>query len=265
MNEEVLQRKANKKQFSVSKTRKIYISQLVVRCVVLAACILLVIFRPEETDILQGWHFFQRFSPLHLLWGIWMMEMLFQLIPVKKRLVIALGSQKHFGIRFQPMKEAINYPALRRHIIQTTKAAYKVFAIWAAVVSVLSVLRYMDILNNIWLFMVTMAFYVCDLICVLVWCPFRLIVKAKCCTTCRIFNWDHLMMFSPMLMIGGFYSVTLVLMAFADWLIWELCIMMYPERFWENTNGALRCSNCTDKLCTQYCGNTMDNKKNSSG
>ena len=103
------------------------------------------------------------------------------------------------------------------------------------------------------LLMITMVFYVCDLICVLIWCPFRLIVKAKCCTTCRIFNWDHLMMFSPMLMVSGFFSRTLLLMAIADWLIWELCIMMYPERFWENTNAALRCTNCTDKLCTQYC------------
>lgn len=27
----------------------------------------------------------------------------------------------------------------------------------------------------------------------------------------------------------------------------------HPERFWEHSNEALRCSNCTDKLCTQYC------------
>ena len=27
----------------------------------------------------------------------------------------------------------------------------------------------------------------------------------------------------------------------------------YPERFSEMTNAALKCSKCTDKLCTQYC------------
>ena len=122
-------------------------------------------------------------------------------------------------------------------------------------VAVISMLRVLDVLNDDALFMITIVFYVCDLVCVLVWCPFRLIVKAKCCTTCRIFNWDHLMMFSPMLMVSGFFSRTLLLMAIADWLIWELCIMMYPERFWENTNAALKCANCTDKLCTQYCHN----------
>ena len=101
--------------------------------------------------------------------------------------------------------------------------------------------------------MISIFFYVCDLICVLVWCPFRLIMKNKCCTTCRIFNWDHLMMFSPLIFCGGFFSISLVVIAFLAFLIWELSIILYPERFSEMTNVALRCSNCTDKLCTQYC------------
>ena len=36
-------------------------------------------------------------------------------------------------------------------------------------------------------------------------------------------------------------------------ILWELCVMLYPERFWEKTNVSLKCSECTDKLCTQYC------------
>jgi len=97
------------------------------------------------------------------------------------------------------------------------------------------------------------CFYVCDLICVLIWCPFRLLMKTRCCTTCRIFNWDHLMMFSPLIFMGGFYAVSLVVLAILAWLVWEVCIMMYPERFWDRSNAALKCSECTDKLCTQYC------------
>ena len=45
----------------------------------------------------------------------------------------------------------------------------------------------------------------------------------------------------------------LVVLAFAAWLVWEVCVMIYPERFCEMTNAALKCSECTDKLCTQYC------------
>ena len=44
-----------------------------------------------------------------------------------------------------------------------------------------------------------------------------------------------------------------LLVAIAAFLLWETCILMYPERFWEQTNAALKCSECTDKLCTQYC------------
>ena len=101
--------------------------------------------------------------------------------------------------------------------------------------------------------LITIVFYVCDLICVLIWCPFRLIMRNRCCTTCRIFNWDHLMMFSPMVFVGGFFAESLFVLSLIVWIVWELCILMHPERFWEQTNQALRRSECTDKLCTQYC------------
>ena len=108
-------------------------------------------------------------------------------------------------------------------------------------------------IDKMWLFMIAVFFYVCDLICVLIWCPFRLIMKNKCCTTCRIFNWDHLMMFSPLIFIGGFYAWSLFGLSLIAFAVWELCVLIYPERFWEMTNVALKCSECTDKLCTQYC------------
>ena len=177
--------------------------------------------------------------------------MLWQLIPVKKK--IALGSQKHFEFRFKPIKEAINYKALRNYIVETTKYAYIVMLIWVVMITTFSVLHELNVLSDEILLLISICFYVCDLICVLIWCPFRLILRTRCCTTCRIFNWDHLMMFTPMLMVSGFFSRSLLIMAIGVWLLWELCIMMYPERFWENSNAALKCSNCTDKLCTQYC------------
>ena len=138
-------------------------------------------------------------------------------------------------------------------MVSTTLAAYKVFVIWCLLIAVIGALYFTGVLDKPTLFMISVLFYVCDLICVLIWCPFRLIMKNRCCTTCRIFNWDHLMMFSPLIFVGGFYAGSLVLMAAIAWLIWELCVMMYPERFWDHSNAALKCSECTDKLCTQYC------------
>jgi hypothetical protein len=178
-------------------------------------------------------------------------DMILQIIPLKNK--VALGSQKLFANRFQPIREKINYKSLKNYIVSTTKSAYKVLIIWLILIIGIGMLYYNAIIDKVWLFMISVLFYVCDLICVLIWCPFRLMMKNKCCTTCRIFNWDHLMMFSPLIFCGGFFAISLVVIAFLAWLIWELCILFYPERFSEMTNVALRCSNCTDKLCTQYC------------
>ena len=235
----------------MSNLRKAYMIGLVLRCLIFCACVLLFIFYPAEFGILESANFFSRFSVLHLLWAVWIADMFMQLVPVRKK--VPLGSQKLFSQRFRPIREKINYQALRQYIISTTKAAYKVMLIWIALLAVIGILYYTGIISDAVLFLISAAFYVCDLICVLIWCPFRLILKNRCCTTCRIFNWDHLMMFTPMIFIRGFYSWSLLIMAFAAWLIWELCVMMYPERFWEYSNVALRCSECTDKLCTQYC------------
>lgn len=240
----------------MSATRKRYFGRLVGRCVILVICALLWAFRRESFDVLNGMNFFKELSPLHILWAIWVVDMFLQIIPIRNK--VPLGSQKLFANRFKPIREKINYEALRNYIVAITKAAYKVFLLWCALIAAIGVLYYTGVIDKIALFMISVLFYVCDLICVLIWCPFRLIMRNRCCTTCRIFNWDHLMMFSPLIFAGGFFAHSLVLMAAVAWLVWELCVMMYPERFWDNSNAALKCTECTDKLCTQYCHKLRD-------
>ena len=83
-----------------------------------------------------------------------------------------------------------------------------------------------------------------------VWCPFRtFLMKNRCCTTCRIFNWDHMMMFVPFLFVPGFYGWTLAGLAAVVTVVWGVFWRRHPERFWEGSNQALRCANCTDRLC----------------
>ena len=235
----------------MSKIRKAYFARLFARITIFIASILIFIFKPDEFNVLFGFGFIKEFSIFHLLWVVWVIDMLYQLIPVKDQ--IPLGSQKLFKQRFKPIRDKINHKALKEYVVSTTKSAYKVFIIWAALIAVLGVLYYHKIISAQILFLISIAFYVCDLICVLIWCPFRLIMKNRCCTTCRIFNWDHLMMFTPMVFILGVFSISLLLLAFSVWLVWELYVLIYPERFWEHSNEALQCSQCTDKLCIQYC------------
>lgn len=235
----------------MSKTRKIYFARLVGRCVIFIICACMCIFQRDFFAVLNGMNFFKTLSPLHLLWVIWVIDMFLQIVPIKNK--VPVGSQKLFANHFKPIREKINHEALRNYIVSTTKAAYKVFILWCLLIVGIGVLYYLGVIDKIFLFMISVLFYVCDLICVLIWCPFRLIMKNRCCTTCRIFNWDHLMMFSPLIFTNGFYTISLVVMSVIAWLVWELCVMMYPERFWDHSNAALQCSECTDKLCTQYC------------
>lgn len=152
----------------MSKTRKRYFARLIGRCLILIVCIGLFFVRPKTFAVLGGMNFFREFSVLHLLWGIWVGDMLQQIIPIKNKL--ALGSQKLFANHFRPIREKINYGALKEYIQTTTKSAYKVMLLWFALIATLGVLYYCGKIGKIGLFMTSVIFYVCDLICVLIWC-----------------------------------------------------------------------------------------------
>ncbi len=234
----------------ISPMRKFYILKFIGRCLVLAGCVLAAFWRPSMFAVLQD--FKGKFSLLHILWLAWMGDMLLQLVYVKKH--VPLGSQKLFRQRYLPVRRGFDAHKLQAYIKERTRSAYQVFLIYAAGIAVLGLLKKFGLLGDIALLVICAFFYVCDLICVLIWCPFRIFMKTRCCTECRIFNWDHLMMFSPLLFVDGFYARSLVVMAAAVFILWEYCIMVYPERFWEGSNEALQCRNCIDKLCSQYCG-----------
>ena len=233
----------------MSATRKRYTACLIGRILIFALCATAFFVWPEQFEILEGFNFFKSFSPFHILWVIWVWDMIRQIIPMKSK--IALGSQKLFANRFRPIKEKINREALKRHIRELTAAAYKVLALWMAGLIAVGIIYFAGLIDKNIMFMLTVFLYVCDLLFVLVWCPLRFIMKNKCCTTCRIFNWDHLMMFSPLIFLGGFFSISIVVLAAADLIMWEISIILYPERFSEMTNTALRCTECTDKLCAK--------------
>lgn len=241
-----------KKAKPLSDLRQIYTARLVGRCIILVLCTVLCLTGPQELAVLHGWGFFRGFSVLHLLWGVWVADMLAQLLPVLGA-HIALGSHKLFRRRFRPAAGGFDRTALRRYIARQNKRAGLIFMLWAVLTALIGVCHRAGLIDDAVLFLISVFFYVCDLICVLIWCPFRLVLGNRCCTTCRIFNWDHLMMFSPLIFVGGFYAGSLLALAALVWLMWELAVLLHPERFWAPANDALKCSQCTDKLCIQYC------------
>lgn len=254
----------------VSRLRKKFIWKLVFRCLVLVFGIVLLIgkdtflagtFLANSFNILDGYKFFTEFSVFHVIWVLWVVGMIQQILPIKTKL--PLGSTKRSIFRFKGPNDDVNYPAMHEYIKTVTQKAYvRVFLVWAVATAIIGVLYYWGPLDNAWIMVISLFFYVCDLICVVIWCPFRLLLGNRCCTTCRIFNWDHLMMFSPMIFVGGFFGTSLFILAVAAFMVWEVSIMIFPERFWMQSNVSLKCVNCTDKLCTQYCGKKKKAKKN---
>ena len=87
-------------------------------------------------------------------------------------------------------------------------------------------------------------------ICILFFCPFQTwFMKNKCCGSCRIYNWDYAMMFTPLFFVRENYAWSLLVLSIALLVRWEVTFYLHPERFSENTNEYLMCRNCTERLC----------------
>lgn len=104
--------------------------------------------------------------------------------------------------------------------------------------------------SYIYLFLLFLLVNVGDYVCVLFWCPFRkFFLKNKCCTTCRITNWDRLMKFWVLLFIPHIMSYLLFTLGLLIFLHWEYVLMKHPERFYASTNEQLRCYHCQTTVC----------------
>ena len=123
--------------------------------------------------------------------------------------------------------------------------------VWIMFNGIFGALHMMKILDDGIMILLCCAYSVCDMICILFFCPFQSwILKNKCCSTCRIYNWDYAMMFTPLFFVRKAYTWSLLVLSMALMLRWEIVFYRHPERFSEETNGYLSCSNCNEKLCT---------------
>ncbi len=177
---------------------------------------------------------------MSLIWMVFVVEMIFRFFPAS---IESMGCQKQFEKNYVPVPQGTVPPRPWR----TTLA---VAAAWIGLNSVIGTLFLVGILDEMLLIIISLAYSVCDMICILFFCPFQTwFMKNKCCGSCRIYNWDYAMMFTPIVLIQSIYSWTLCLMALALLVRWELTFRRHPERFYAETNDSLRCANCQEKLC----------------
>lgn len=125
------------------------------------------------------------------------------------------------------------------------RGALGTLALWCGWNGIVYLLYFRGLFNDGHMLLLCLFYAVCDMVCILYICPFRvLIMKNRCCTTCRIYNWDALMMMTPVLLSRNPAIQVLNLLALGLFLRWEWNWKTHPERFLELTNGALVCKAC---------------------
>ena len=238
-----------------SRLRRLYEFRYAVRLCILAATVAGYFAFPQSFSVLTGLEFFRRFSWLHVLWAIWVLDMAAQLAPSRR--YTPLGSLKHFERYYRAPSDPGGEERLSRSAAKNALDSANVLVVWMMIVATIGIMWTTETLGRRGLLLVAVVFYVLDMTFILFWCPFRVwIMKNRCCTTCRIYNWDHMMMFSPLVFIPSFYSLSLFGLAAVVFLIWEVSLFLHPERLSDDTNAALRCTGCTDRLCGR--GSSLD-------
>lgn len=188
----------------------------------------------------------QRTWPFIALWAILMVMMTIHLIP-PKAFTMAVLKRKEERLDLDP---AFDKGKLLEYVQKMNVRAWNVMLVWVLLNGVIGMLFLFDVLKVADIFLVSIFYFLCDYICILFYCPFQThIMHNKCCVNCRIYDWGHFMMFTPMLFIRHFFSWTLFWLSVLVLIHWEIVYARHPERFWEGSNRTLRCVNCKDKSC----------------
>lgn len=187
------------------------------------------------------------FTPVSILWGILLVSFALQLSPRSR---VSRGCLKQFPQTFSRVETVVDDFFLRTKLKRLDLGATRVAIVWAALNLLLATLYYCGVLGVPEMLLITVFYYLCDVICIVFYCPFqKLFMKNKCCVTCRIFAWGTIMTVTPLIFIPHFYSWSLVGLAVACTVVWEVNYRRHPERFCEETNAFLTCAACTDRLC----------------
>ena len=185
-------------------------------------------------------------SPIHILWLVFMALMVLHIFPSD---ILTMARRKAEAKPYQMVK---NYSELEllRFVQKQNVKAWTVMTVWLSLNAVIGILYLAHILDEVDLFMLVVFFFLCDYICILFFCPFQTCIMGnRCCVNCRIYDWGHFMMFTPMLFIRSFFSWSLFFTSVIVLIHWEILYAKHPERFWSGSNQTLQCAHCQDQTC----------------
>ena len=175
-----------------------------------------------------------------ILWIFFAVGMVLRIFPSKFE---TIGCQKQLKRNYLPTGE-------EKPSLTSWKATFSLTVAWIALNLVFGILYFTKIFDAGILILISLLYSVCDIVCILFFCPIRdWFLKNKCCTDCRIYNWDYAMMFTPLVFLPHPYTWSLLGLSLILLVIWEVMYKLYPERFAKNTNASLACQNCKEKPC----------------
>ncbi len=109
----------------------------------------------------------------------------------------------------------------------------------------IGVLYYLSFINRYHIILLVIVLNFIDYFSINTWCIFhKVLIRNRCCNTCRIYNWDHFLKFAPFVFIPEFKTWSLLFLGIIALVQWELSYAIHPERFIDISNENLRCSNC---------------------
>lgn len=188
----------------------------------------------------------EKFNFMHFMWMVFMGLMVLHIFPMK---IISMGAGKTCESNYVPVPDYSKMELLT-FVHNENKKAWKSMSVWLVGNGIVGILHYFGIICKPELLLITGFYFISDYICILIFCPFQTFgQKDRCCVNCRIFDWGHFMMFTPMLFIKTFYSWSLFFMGLLVIIHWEIKWTNHPERFWFGSNQMLRCVNCKDQTC----------------
>ena len=137
---------------------------------------------------------------LVVIWFVFALEMVFRFFPSKLE---SPGCQKQFARNYVKSGQT-------QIDVQDNHGTMLVALLWVCFNGVFGALHMAGILDDGIMILLSCAYAVCDMICILFFCPFQTwFLKNKCCSACRIYNWDYAMMFTPLFFVKSLYSWSL--------------------------------------------------------
>lgn len=173
-------------------------------------------------------------------------------IPTKKILPTHRYCKGHYK------KTTFNGNALAKQVKKDNAGAVTILCIWLFGLTILGALYFLGCFKTIHLIWFVFLFNVLDLVCLYYWCPFKIILKNKCCMDCRITNYDSFFRFSPFIFILTPFTSSLAILGILSLALWEIKYFTHREYFYSQSNPLNCCTHCQNECCSKNRIKDMD-------